>query len=296
MLLDKSINLEAHRMWSGTKVICVIGDPIDHSLSPRMHNAAFKHLGLNYVYVPFRVLKADLKYAVRGIRALNIRGFNVTIPHKVSIMKFLDEVDSTALKIGSVNTVVNEDGKLLGYNTDGLGFSEALREEGVNPEGKRVVLIGAGGASRAVSFYLAGMCSKLTILNRTRSRAVKLARELTSLGCKVYGKGLTTKSLEKELADCDLLVNTTSVGMYPNVGESPVPRNFLRKDLVVFDIVYNPLETLLLSYAREIGAKAVDGVGMLVNQGAIGFKMWTGVEAPKDVMRRAVIESLQGSD
>jgi shikimate dehydrogenase len=279
-----------------TKVVGVIGDPIEHSLSPRMHNAAFEYLGLDYLYLPFRVLEKDLKNAVRGAKAFNLKGFNVTIPHKVSIIKFLDDVDLTARKIGAVNTVVNEEGKLLGYNTDGLGALEALRDEGVNPEGKKIVVIGAGGASRAITFQLASICSKLVILNRTRIRAVKLAGELTNVGSVVEGRSLTLKSLGSSLNDSDILINTTSVGMHPNVNESPVPKEFLHKELVVFDIVYNPLETSLLRYARNVGAKSINGVGMLVNQGAIGFKMWTGYEAPKDIMRKAVVEGLLGRD
>nr|MDO8081988.1 shikimate dehydrogenase [Candidatus Freyarchaeota archaeon] len=279
-----------------TKVVGVIGDPIEHSLSPRMHNAAFENLGLDYIYLALRVLEKDLKNAVKGAKAFNLKGFNVTIPHKVSIIKFLDEIDLTARKIGAVNTVVNEDGKLLGYNTDGLGALEALREEGVDPEGKKIVVIGAGGASRAITFQLASICSKLLILNRTRIRAVKLAGELTNIGFEVEGRGLTLKSLESGLNDSNILINTSSVGMYPNVTESPVPKEFLRKDLVVFDIVYSPLETSLLRYARSVGAKSINGVGMLVNQGAVGFKMWTGYEAPRDIMRRAVIEGLLGRD
>ncbi len=279
-----------------TVIVGVIGNPIEHSLSPRMHNAAFEYLGLDYIYVPFKVLERDLTNAVRGARAFNLKGFNVTIPHKVSIIKFLGAVDFRARKIGAVNTVVNDEGKLLGYNTDGLGALAALREEGIDPEGRKILILGAGGASRAITFTLASICSKLTILNRTGIKAVQLAKELKNAGSKVDGKGLTLESLEKELIDSDILINTTSMGMYPNVEESPVPKEFLHKDLVVFDIVYNPLETLLLRNARNIGAKPINGVGMLVNQGAIGFKMWTGCEAPKNIMRKVVIESLLGRD
>jgi shikimate dehydrogenase len=278
-----------------TKLVGVIGDPIEHSLSPRMHNAAFEYLGLDYLYIPFRVLEKDLKNAVRGARAFNLKGFNVTIPHKVSIIKFLDDVDLIARKIGAVNTVVNQEGELLGYNTDGLGALEALREGGVDPKGKKIVVIGAGGASRAITFQLASVCSKLTILNRTKIKAVKLAK-LINVDSEVQGRSLTAKSLKSSLNDSDILINTTSVGMHPNVNESPVPEEFLHKDLVVFDIVYNPLETLLLRYARNIGAKSINGVGMLVNQGAIAFKLWTGHEAPKDIMRKAVVEGLLGRD
>lgn len=279
-----------------TKVVGLIGDPIEHSLSPRMHNAAFRYMNLDYVYVPFRVREKDLKNAVNGALALNLKGFNVTIPHKVSIIKYLNRIDSTARKIGAVNTVIKKDGELFGYNTDGLGALEALRQEGIDLKDRKILIIGAGGASRAISYTLASLCSKLIILNRTGAKAIKLAKEFKNIGCRVYGNDLNLKLLKEELSDSDILINTTSVGMHPYTEESPVPKEYLHKDLVVFDIVYNPLETLLLKYAKGVGAKTIDGVGMLVNQGAISFKMWTGFEAPKDIMRKVVVENLSGRD
>lgn len=275
-----------------TKVVGIIGDPVEHSLSPRMHNAAFRRLNLDYVYVPFRVRSDKLSEAIRGIRALGLRGVNVTIPHKVSVVPLLDWVDETAVEIGAVNTIVVEGDTLKGYNTDGAGCLEALKEEGVEVEGAKVVVIGAGGAARAITYCLAPLASEVVILNRTAAKALALAEELRGKGWNVRGGGLGREVLEAELRDADLLVNATSVGMYPNVDESPVPRDVLKSSLTVFDAVYNPIETKLLRDAKSVGAKTVDGVGMLVNQGAIAFKLWTGVEPPKDVMRGAVIEGL----
>lgn len=276
-----------------TRVVGIIGDPVEHSLSPRMHNAAFEHLKLDYVYVPFRVSSSALKEAIEGVRALNIRGVNVTIPHKVSVIPLLDWVDEEALNIGAVNTIVLENGKLKGYNTDGLGFLEALREEGVEVSGIKAVLIGAGGAARAIAYSLAPMVSELVILNRTADKAISLSEELKGKGWSARGGRLEKETLEKELRDAELLVNATSVGMYPDVDETPVPREVLNSRLTVFDAVYNPIETRLLRDAKSVGAKVVNGVGMLVNQGAVAFKLWTGVNPPKEVMRRAVIEGLQ---
>ncbi|MEM1659129.1 MAG: shikimate dehydrogenase [Candidatus Jordarchaeales archaeon] len=278
-----------------TRVVGIIGDPVEHSLSPRMHNAAFEHLKLDYVYVPFRVSSNALKEAIEGVRALNIKGVNVTIPHKVSVIPLLDWVDEEALNIGAVNTIVSEKGELKGYNTDGLGFLEALKEEGVKVSGIKAVLLGAGGAARAIAYSLAPIVSELVILNRTADKAISLSEELRRKGWSVRGGRLDEETLEKELKDTELLVNATSVGMYPNVDETPVPREVLNSRLTVFDAVYNPIETRLLKDAKSVGAKVVNGVGMLVNQGAVAFKLWTGVNPPKEVMRRAVIEGLQSS-
>lgn len=277
-----------------TRVVGIIGDPVEHSLSPRMHNAAFEHLKLDYVYVPFRVEGGMLGKAIEGVRALNLKGVNVTIPHKVSVIPLLDWVDETALDIGAVNTIVVEHGELRGYNTDGAGCLEALKEERVEVSGVKVVVLGAGGAARAIAYSLAPLASELVILNRTADKAVALAEELKGKGWNVRGGGLGREVLERELMDAELLVNATSVGMYPNVDESPIPREVLRESLTVFDAVYNPIETKLLRDAKSVGARTIDGVGMLVNQGAISFKLWTGVNPPKEVMRRAVMEGLMG--
>ncbi len=217
----------SNRVISGKTRICgVIGDPIEHTMSPIMHNAAFNQLGIDYIYVAFRVRKEELGKAVQGMRALNIRGLNVTIPHKVDIMPLLDELDPLARKIGAANTIVNDNGVLRGYNTDASGFLEVLLDEGVEPEGKNIVMVGAGGASRAISFILADRDAHLVILNRLVELdwAEKLAHEISNVFKKeVKALELNEDNLKMVLGDADVLVNATSVGMSPNTTETPVP-------------------------------------------------------------------------
>jgi len=273
----------------------VIGDPIEHSLSPKMHNAAFKKLGLNCVYLPFRVTPRNLKSAMTGIRALNIRGFNVTTPHKTAVIKFLDELDEAAQEIGAVNTVLNDEGRLIGYNTDGLGAARALEEQHQDPSNKRIILIGAGGAARAIAFTLARRARSILILNRTKHRAVKLAKDIEGrIGKKIIARSLARNSLLEALQGADILVNATSVGMYPKTERTVATRKILHSGMVVFDIVYNPVKTLLLREAEAAGAKTIIGVGMLVHQGAEAFKIWTNHSPPVRVMRRALLEELSG--
>jgi shikimate dehydrogenase len=286
------------RLMSGTSRICgIIGDPIAHSMSPAIHNAAFDKLGLNYLYVPFRVKKEELGKAIAGVRALNIRGLNVTIPHKVTVIPFLDELDPLAQRIGAVNTIVNDDGVLTGYNTDATGFLQTLLEREVEPKGKNMVIIGAGGASRAISFILAERGAHLVILNRLLE--LDWAEELASRISQVFKKEvkaleLNGKNLAKVLAKADILVNATSVGMSPNGNETPVSPDLLRPSLTVFDIVYNPIKTRLLREAEAAGAETISGVDMLVWQGALGFELWTGAKAPVKLMRETAIKGLQG--
>jgi len=273
----------------------VIGDPIEHSLSPQMHNAAFKKLGLNCIYLPFRVTQRDLKSAALGMRALNIRGFNVTTPHKTAIVKFLDELDKTAQEVGAVNTILNDEGRLIGYNTDGLGAVRALEEQNEDPSDKRIVLIGAGGAATAIAFTLARRARSIFILNRTQHKAVKLAKDIKrKLMKKVSAGSLTRDLLLETLRDADILINATSIGMYPKSKQTVATRKILHSGMVVFDIVYDPVKTLLLSEAEAAGAKTIPGVGMLVHQGAEAFKIWTNHSPPVEVMRRAVMEGLSG--
>ena len=282
-------------MISGkTKVCGVIGDPIEHTMSPVMHNAAFKELGLDYLYVSFRVRKEELGKAVESIRALNIRGLNVTTPHKVAIIPFLDELDPLVERIGAVNTIVNDDGVLTGYNTDATGFLQALLDKGVKPERKNTVILGAGGASRAISFILAERGAHLVILNRLLELdwAEELARRISRVSEKVRALELNEKNLEMMLEGADILINATSVGMSPDVDETPVPARLLKPALIVFDIVYNPIQTRLLKEAEAAGAQTIGGLDMLVWQGAIAFEKWTGRKAPLDLMRREVIKAL----
>lgn len=282
-----------------TKICALIGDPVEHTMSPVMHNTAFHKLGLDYLYIPFRVSAEALPQAVDGLRALNVRGFNVTIPHKVSVMPLLDELDPLAERIGAVNTVVNDDGKLRGYNTDTAGFLRALLECGVKPEGKKVVVLGAGGASRAISYILAENGAQLTILNRKleldwAEDIAKLIRDI--LGKEVKVLELLPDYLSNALKGADLLVNATSVGMSPNSEVSPVTAGLLNDKLAVFDVIYNPIKTLLLKEADEAGARTMGGIDMLAWQGALSFEKWTGRKAPVDLMRQEAVKMLEGHE
>ena len=286
-----------HSISGKTKVCGVIGDPIEHTMSPVMHNTAFRELGLDYVYLAFRVKGEELAQAIDGMRALGISGLNVTIPHKVAVIPFLDELDPLAKKIGAVNTIVNDAGFLRGYNTDASGFLRALRDRGFEPGGKQVAMLGAGGASRAISFVLAESGANLVILNRWQELdwAEELARQINDTFKKeVKALESDEANLKAALDRADIVVNATSVGMSPHIDESPVPARLLRPDLAVFDIVYNPLKTRLATEAARAGAETVMGLDMLVWQGALSFEMWTGKEAPVELMKREAIRVLEG--
>lgn len=281
-----------------TKICGLIGDPVEHSMSPAMHNAAFAASGLDFIYVPFRVEKERLREAIGGLRGLNIRGLNVTIPHKVSVIPFLDGLDELAEKIGAVNTIVNEDGRLTGHNTDAGGFLRALAESGIKPAGKKVVVLGAGGAARAIAFTLAGNGASPLIMNRKLEFgwAVSLAGQLEqAFNIKVEALELSEANLEAALRRADILVNATSVGMSPNRNDTPVPRRLLKAELAVFDVVYNPRKTRLLTEAGAAGAVTISGLEMLVWQGALAFEMWTGRKAPAALMREEALKAL-GAD
>lgn len=277
-----------------TKICGLIGYPVGHSVSPQMHNSAFKALKLNFIYVTFEVKEALLKAAVEGIKGLGIRGVNVTIPYKVSITNYLNELRGEASLIGAVNTILNEGGRLIGFNTDAVGALRALEAHAATPIDKKVVVLGAGGAARAIAFALAGKARSITIVNRTEDKALALANELRrELNANALGKPLTAPTLKDELKDADILINATPTGMVPNVDQTLVGKELLRSDMAVMDIVYNPLETLLLKEARKIGAKCIDGLEMLVQQGAESFRIWTGREPPVRVMRDAALKSLK---
>jgi shikimate dehydrogenase len=271
----------------------VIGDPIEHTLSPTMHNAAFKHLKLDFVFLAFRVKAAELENAMRGMRGLGIRGLNITMPHKNEVAKYLDRVDPTVKFLGSVNTILNEDGRLLGFNTDGVGALKALRENGVNPDGKKLLLLGAGGAAKAIAYALAKEVGELCILNRAAEKAKELADALSrTFGKKIVGDALSSSAIQRNLQDSDILINATSIGMHPHISQSLVAPQWLKSDLCVMDIVYNPVETKLVKDAKAAGAHVVSGVEMLLYQGAASFEIWTGVSAPIEVMRRAALNKL----
>jgi shikimate dehydrogenase len=273
---------------TGQSKICgIIGDPVGHSISPAMHNAAFKALNLEYVYIPFRVNKEELARAVDGLRAFNIRGVNVTIPHKVSIIPLLDEIDEFAQKIGSVNVVVNDNGRLSGYNTDAHGFLYALLDQDIEPEGQKVVVLGAGGASRSICFALAERGASLTILNRTPGNAARFAAAMSEMtGQAIQVLALTKENMAAAVDNSTLLINTTSVGMYPHADSTLVDHRMIKPHLTVVDIVYNPLKTKLLAEAERAGARTISGIDMLIWQGALAFEIWTGKQAPINIMRK----------
>ena len=263
-----------------TSLYAVLGDPISQSLSPVMHNSAFSHAGYNGIYLAFRV--KEIGKAISGIKALGIKGAGITIPHKVKIIEFLDEIDDTAAKIGAVNTVINRQGKITGYNFDSMGAVKAVREK-TGIKNKSVAILGAGGAARAVGYGIVSEGGRLTILNRTKETGEKLAADLGSEFC-VPGDFKEIK--------CDILINTTPLGMKPNVDSIPVEKKYLNKGMIVMDIVYNPFKTRLLKVAQDLGCTTIDGASMFVFQGACQFELWTGKKAPVDFMRKTVLEAL----
>ena len=274
-----------------TNIVGLIGHPVEHSFSPPMHNAAFEALGMDYAYVAFDVDPSDLKSAIDGAKSLDIKGFNVTIPHKIQVMDYLDEIDEVAGLIGAVNTIDFKEMK--GYNTDGIGAIKAI-EEVTSVKDKNVVIAGAGGASRAISFYIAKYgAGSLTILNRNVEKAQNLAEDVLNSGLIDSVKSDSISTINDCLIDADILIDTTPVGMHPHINDEPIAlAEDMHEDLVVFDTVYNPNETVLLKEAIEAGAKPVYGIKMLLYQGAESFEIWTGKKAPIDVMEEALRKTL----
>ncbi len=281
------------KISGATKVCGIIGDPVEHTLSPAMHNAAFNHLKLDFIYVAFRVKKEELENAVRGVRSLGIHGLNVTMPHKNAVIDYMDKIDPTTKFINAVNTVLNANGKLIGFNTDGVGAMKALRGNGIDPNNKKLLMLGAGGAANAIAFQAAKDVKELVILNRTPEKAEKLANVLKRKFHKqITGNSLSSNRLRKELKNADILINATSVGMHPNLNQSPVRPEWLRHDICVMDIVYSPLETKLAKDAKAKGARVISGVEMLIYQGAASFEIWTNNVAPVSVMRKILLNKL----
>lgn len=274
-----------------TNIVGLIGHPVEHSFSPPMHNAAFESLGMDYAYVAFDVNPSNVKSAIEGARSLSIKGFNVTIPHKIEVMNHLDEIDEVAALIGAVNTIDFKN--LKGYNTDGIGAVKAI-EEVTSIKNKNVVVAGAGGASRAISFYIAKCgADNLTILNRNVEKAQNLANDVSESGLIDNVKSDSIEEINAYICDADILIDTTPVGMHPNVNDTPiVSADDMHEDLAVFDAVYNPNETVLIKEAIKAGAKPVYGIKMLLYQGAESFEIWTGKKAPVDVMEKALRNTL----
>ena len=274
-----------------TTVLCIIGYPIEHSMSPIMHNAAIHELNLDYIYLAFNVFPANLNLAVKGFKAFNIIGINVTLPFKEKVMKYLDEIDPIARKIGAVNTIKNDNGYLTGKNTDGDGAMRALLNRGYKISGKNILLLGAGGAARAITYKMAEDVNKIVIVNRTEKRALKLSYQLKKqFGINIDAKKMSKNVLKEESKKADVIVNTTPVGMYPNVDKSPIPADFLHEDLIVYDVIYNPLNTRLIKEATQIGCKTLGGLEMLVNQGALAFEWWTNKKPNIELMKKKIIE------
>ena len=294
-----------------TQVLGVIGDPIEHTFSPAMHNAGLNELGLNYIYLPFHVKEDMLGECIQGAKAMGIKGLNVTIPHKSNVIKHLDDIDSVASMIGAVNTIQfiydednessNQDNginvRTKGFNTDGYGCVRAI-EEKTSIKDKKVSITGAGGAARAVAFQIANSgIDELSILNRNLSKAQSLANDLKtnlkSIDIDISINAYDLEELKRELSDSDIFIDTTPIGMYPNVDDKPVASaDMLHEDLLVNDIVYTPMKTSLIREAELANAEVVYGYKMLLYQGIRSFEIWLGREAPVEVMEKALLDVL----
>jgi shikimate dehydrogenase len=279
---------------TSTKLCAVIGNPVEHSLSPLMHNAAFEAAGLNYVYVAFHV--EDVAGCLAGMRALpSFRGLSVTIPHKMAVMEHLDEIEPMAAHVGSVNTIVNDNGRLVGSTTDGPGTLRAFTDAGVSLDGKRVLFVGSGGAVRAVSFAMAEMTrtEQISLIGRTPPRVAAIVDDLKAKTDANIESGHLPDALAEAVAGHDILINGTPIGMHPNPDATPIPKEMLRPDQVVFDMVYRPYKTRLIQDAEATGCKTIVGVDMLINQAVLQFERWTDVEAPRQVMRDVIVAHLE---
>jgi shikimate dehydrogenase len=278
---------------ANTNVYCIIGYPVKHSISPKMQTLAFHYLGINAVYVSFEVKQDKFKDAIEGLKVLGIKGFNVTIPYKVAILSYLNKLSYEASMVGAVNTVVNENTKLVGYNTDVKGAENAILKVDKDVKGKALV-IGAGGAARACLVALKNLgINECVVLNRTLNKAEQLALDFKEkLNIKLNCFKLNSENLRREVKDANIIVNATSLGMKGNE-DLHIKHKWLSKEQIVFDVVYTPLRTRLIKEAEKANCKVVYGYEMLIEQGAEAFRLWTGKNAPKDVMRKVVLEELK---
>lgn len=268
-----------------TKVTGLFGYPVEHSLSPAMHNAAFEHLNLDYCYVTFSVRPDLLGDAVKAIRALSLSGVNVTVPHKENVIPFLDEISEEASFIGAVNTIKNDNGKLTGYNTDGKGFMQSLSETGIDIRGKKILIVGAGGASRAIGYYLCKEASEVHLFDVDDKKANSLKEHLNKLKWNVSLAGARSVKDKDFFSGIDIIINATPLGLKPD-DPMPVDITLIKNSHVVCDLIYK--ETPLLREANKIGCKTMDGLGMLLWQGVFAFEIWTGIIPPVEVMRQAI--------
>lgn len=278
------MNIDA-RVTGKTKLLGLIGNPVGHSISPILHNTLSSLLGLDYVYVPLKVEKEDLSRVVKALKSLDFVGFNVTIPYKKEIMKYIDENSIEAILMGAVNTVKKIDGKLYGYNTDAEGFLRSFKEEaGTSFEGKKVVLIGAGGVARPIAVKIASEgAEKISLVNRTKEKAIELAETVNeNVREIVQVYNFEDKTFKMAVEESDIIINTTSVGMTPDVGKSPISGDYFNDSQIVYDVIYTPLETKLLKDAKKKGCKTINGLGMLFYQGIKAYEIWTGVKLSQE--------------
>ncbi len=266
-----------------TRIACLFGYPVEHTLSPLMHNAAFSAMGINACYVPFSVSPGDLAGAVQSIRSLNLLGANVTVPHKEHVLEYLDSINDEAKFIGAVNTITNKNGMLTGYNTDGRGFMSSLADSGISAKDKDILIMGAGGASRAVSYYLSEVCRTLHIYDIDRDRVKRLVSDLNTL----RGNVRCPEDLQ-DIQLPDILINATPLGLKQD-DPLPVPEDFITRDMTVCDLIYK--KTGLLNAAESRGAKTMNGAGMLLWQGVLAFELWTGTKPPVDIMKKELFSN-----
>jgi shikimate dehydrogenase len=279
------------RIDASCRVCALLGYPAHHSMGPAIHNAAFESLGLPLVYVAHDVAPADLAAAVAGARALGYRGLSITMPHKVAALVLVDEVDAMARAIGCINTIVNQKGRLLGYNSDGQGALDALARAGIATRGRHVLVLGSGGAARAVAMTVAmrGQPAGLEILGVVADELAALGGDVAAqAAAPVSWRALDEGSLAAAVARADVLLHCTPVGMTPDTGRSLVPRELLRPELAVFDAVYNPRRTQLVAEAAARGCRVVEGMEMFLGQAMVQFELWTGQKAPAEVMRKVI--------
>ena len=276
----------------------IIGWPVTHSLSPVMHNAAFEYLGLDFCYLPFSVKGGNFDSAIKGIPALNIAGLNVTIPYKESVLPYLSEISKEAKIIGAVNTIKVEGKRLIGYNTDGIGFISSLIEMSYPVRDRSLLILGSGGAAKAVVFQSAAEgVREIIIANRTVDKAIDLKRQTEAQfpSIKMEAISLGYMELKNAISRADIVVNTTSLGLRME-DPSPLPNGLLHEGLFICDLIYNPPETALIRDARDSGCRYMNGMGMLLHQGGVSFKIWTEVEPPLEVMRQAIETAIRSLD